>query len=235
MAKPSAPHPSPKTAPVRQKRLSPEQRREDFIRKATSLFAEEGFEVGTRELARKLGVTQPLLYRYFPSKEQLIREVYNRVYLERWNSDWDEWLGDRSRPIRERLLLFYMSYTDTIFTRDWIRIYLFSGLKGAEVNKWYVKIIETRVLKRIIEEYRAEAGLPEQEASLGELELAWMLHGGIFYYGVRKHIYGSSVLEDKQRTITNALDVFLEGIARVFGTSVKTRPTTIRRVAPAEL
>jgi len=77
--------------------------------------------------------------------------------------------------------------------------------------------------------------LPEQEASLGELELAWMLHGGIFYYGVRKHIYGSSVLEDKQRTITNALDVFLEGIARVFGTSVKTRPTTIRRVAPAEL
>ena len=40
-------------ASSKQRRLSPVQRREDFIRKATSLFAEEGFDAGTRELARK--------------------------------------------------------------------------------------------------------------------------------------------------------------------------------------
>jgi hypothetical protein len=37
---------------------------------------------GTRDLARRLGVTQPLLYRYFPSKDDLIKEVYRTVYLE---------------------------------------------------------------------------------------------------------------------------------------------------------
>ena len=48
---------------TKQKRLSPEDRRKEFIRKATEFFADEGFNGGTRELARRLGVTQPLLYR----------------------------------------------------------------------------------------------------------------------------------------------------------------------------
>ncbi len=221
-------------ASSKHRRLSPAQRREDFIRKATTLFAEEGFDAGTRELARKLGVTQPLLYRYFPSKDDLIREVYKRVYLDRWQPEWDDMLGDRTRPIRERLQHFYDAYTDAIFDRDWIRIYLFSGLKGAAINKWYVSIVETRILTRIIEEYRNEAGLPAQEPAAAELELAWLLHGGIFYYGVRKHIYDSPVLEQKNRAISNALDVFLEGIASVFGTAVKTRSTAIRKVSGPE-
>jgi AcrR family transcriptional regulator len=208
----------------KQKRLSPEDRRADFLRKAAAFFAEEGFDGGTRELAKKLGVTQPLLYRYFPSKEELIKEVYRTVYLERWKPEWDDLLGDRSRPIRSRLQSFYEAYTDAIFTQEWMRIYLYSGLKGLEINRLYVGLLHERVLVRIIEEYRHEAGLPAQDhPSQAELELAWMLQGGIFYYGVRKLIYQSPVLEDKSRMISNALDVFLEGISRVFGTAVRIR------------
>jgi AcrR family transcriptional regulator len=214
----------------KQKRRSPEARREEFIRKAAEFFAEEGFGGGTRELAGKLGVTQPLLYRYFPSKDELIQAVYRSVYLDRWKPEWDELLGDRSKPIRLRLQQFYEAYTDAIFTREWIRIYLFSGLKGVEINRWYVGVVESRILNRIVEEYRHEAGLPALKTPPpAELELAWVLHGGIFYYGVRKYIYNSPVLEDKSRVISNALDVFLEGIARVFGTTVKARNTAVRR------
>src|SRR5262245_5322828 len=126
----------------RQKRLSPDERRRDIIDKAAEFFAEEGFEGGTRELAAKLGVTQPLLYRYFPSKDDLIREVYRSVFLERWNPDWDKLLGDRSRSIRSRLEGFYRSYTDTIFNRQWLRIYLFSGLKGVGLNRWYIEVVQ---------------------------------------------------------------------------------------------
>jgi AcrR family transcriptional regulator len=212
------------TPPAPRRRFSPEERRQDFIRKAAEFFAERGFDGGTRDLARKLGVTQPLLYRYFPNKEELIKEVYRTVYLDRWKPEWQEILADRSIPIRVRLERFYRLYTDAIFTREWMRIYLFSGLKGLEINRWYVGFVEDRVLARIIEEYRHEAGLPPQDRPApAELELAWTLHGGIFYYGVRKHIYGSPVLEDKERVIANALDVFLEGISRIFGTAVKVR------------
>ena len=48
------------TLSAARRRFSPEERRQDFIRKAAEFFSERGFDGGTRELARKLGVTQPL-------------------------------------------------------------------------------------------------------------------------------------------------------------------------------
>jgi len=73
---------SPKRADAKQRRRSPDERRKEFVAKATEFFSEEGFGGGTRALARRLGVTQPLLYRYFPSKDDLIKEVYRTVYLD---------------------------------------------------------------------------------------------------------------------------------------------------------
>lgn len=236
-APPDTPRTKPSASPARarKKRLSPEERRGDFIRKAAEFFAEEGFDGGTRELAAKLGVTQPLLYRYFPSKDDLIREVFRSVFLDRWNADWDTLLGDRDLPIRTRLESFYRSYTDAIFSREWLRIYLFAGLKGLSLNSAYVEAVQEKILTRIIVEYRHEAGLPPMdEPEPAELELAWHLHGGIFYYGVRKHIYGLTVLENKDRVIANALDVFLEGISRLFGTPVKMRSAYGRRTVVQE-
>ncbi|WP_244436561.1 TetR/AcrR family transcriptional regulator [Afipia sp. OHSU_I-C6] len=151
--------PSPSVARVKQKRLSPEDRRQEFVRKATEFFSEEGFNGGTRELARRLGVTQPLLYRYFPSKEELIKEVYRKVYLEPLDTGWEKLLTNRSRPIRERLVQFYETYTNVIFSRKWLRIYLFSGLKGLDINRWYVGVVRDKILTRIIKEVRFEAGL----------------------------------------------------------------------------
>ena len=224
-----------KASAPKQKRLSPEDRKRDFIQKAAELFAEEGFGGGTRELARKLGVTQPLLYRYFPSKEDLIEAVYRSVFLDRWNPEWDTLLADRSVPIRTRLELFYCSYTDAIFSREWMRIYFFAGLKGLDLNRRYIEIVQDRILTRIIEEYRHEAGLPpQQKPTAAEMELVWLLQGGIFYYGVRKHLYGLAVHEDKDRVIANALDVFLEGISRLFVTSVKMRSADGRRAVGQE-
>src|ERR1035438_5630886 len=106
-----------KRARSKQKRLSPDDRRKEFVVKATEFFSEEGFGGGTRDLAPRLGVTQPLLYRYFPSKDDLIKEVYRTVYLEPLETGWEKLLADRSRPIRDRLQEFYNNYTKGIFTR----------------------------------------------------------------------------------------------------------------------
>ena len=84
-----------KRARTKQRRLSPDDRRKEFVAKATEFFAEEGFGGGTRALARRLGVTQPLLYRYFPSKDDLIKEVYRTVYLEPLDTGWERLLTDR--------------------------------------------------------------------------------------------------------------------------------------------
>jgi AcrR family transcriptional regulator len=213
-------------ARIKQKRLSPDDRRKEFVSKATEFFAEEGFGGGTRALARKLGVTQPLLYRYFPSKDDLIKEVYRTVYLEPFDTSWEKLLADRSRPIRQRLQEFYDGYTKVIFTRKWLRIYLYSGLKGLDINRWYVGVVRDKILSRIIRECRHEAGLPaEIRPTAAEIEMAWVFHSGIFYYGVRKYIYDSPVLEDKEQMIADAVEAFLAGFARVFGAaSVRRAP-----------
>src|SRR5271154_2829441 len=205
----------------KQKRLSPDDRRREFVAKATEFFSEEGFGGGTRDLARRLGVTQPLLYRYFPSKDDLIKEVYRTVYLEPLDTGWEKLWAARSRRIRDRLQEFYNAYTTVIFTRKLLRIYLYSGLKGIDINRWYVGVVRDKILTRIIRECRHEAGLPTHgKPTASELEMAWVFHGGIFYYGVRKYIYESPVLEDKEQVICDALDVFLAGFERVFGTTV---------------
>jgi AcrR family transcriptional regulator len=211
----------PKRARAKQKRLSPDDRRKEFVAKATEFFSEEGFGGGTRDLARRLGVTQPLLYRYFPSKDDLIKEVYRTVYLEPFDAGWEKLLTDRTRPLRDRLQEFYQAYTDVIFTRKWLRIYFYAGLKGLDINRWYIGVVEDKILSRIVSECRHEAGLPEQgKATASELEMAWVLQSGIFYYGVRKYIFESPVLEDKRQVINDALDVFLTGFERVFTSAV---------------
>jgi AcrR family transcriptional regulator len=218
-----------KRARTKQRRLSPDDRRKEFVAKATEFFAEEGFGGGTRALARRLGVTQPLLYRYFPSKDDLIKEVYRTVYLEPFGDGWEKLLGDRSRPLAERLKEFYDAYTGVIFSRKWLRIYFYSGLKGLELNRSYVGIVRDKILTRIIRECRHEAGLAAQaKPSAAELEMAWVFHSGIFYYGVRKFVYEAPVLESKEQMISDAVDAFIAGFAHVFGAKEEARKVAVK-------
>lgn len=220
-------------APVRRRRLPPSERREEILGKAVELFAEHGFESSTRELARQLGITQPLLFRYFPSKEDLIHEVYKTIYLDRWKLEWDLLLCDRSRPLDDRLCAFYDSYTDAIFTREWMRIYLFSGLRGADINRWYIDLLEERILARIVREYRWLAGLDDEvNPTPEELELAWALHGGIFYIGVREHIYGLTPAENRGTVIANTVRAFDLGFRAYFSGSGHPSPARPSDIAP---
>lgn len=203
---------TPESKPKR-RRLSSEDRRQDILDKAIVIFAERGLSGSTRDLARELGVTQPLLYRYFPSKRALVEEVYETVFLQRWNPDWEEALSDRTRPLRDRLLGFYASYTETVFQPDWMRIYFHSGLAGDEINRTYVARVEKRLLNRIVAEFKAEHGQPETAPTMGEVEMVWIMHAGIFYHGVRKVVFEASVHPDKSVVIRNAVDIFLSGMA----------------------
>jgi AcrR family transcriptional regulator len=134
---------------VKQRRLSPDDRRREIVAKATEFFSEEGFGGGTRALARRLGVTQPPLSRYLPSTDDLIKEVYRTVYLDPLETGWEKLLSDHARPLRDRLQEFYVAYTDAIFTRKWLRIYLYAGLKGLDINRWYVGMVKVKILTRI--------------------------------------------------------------------------------------
>ena len=151
-------------------------RRRVLIEEAFAYFAEVGLSGSTRGLAKRVGITQPLLYRYFPTKESLIEAVYDLVYVNRWRPEWTQILTDRTIKLQDRLNFFYKSYTDIVLTREWLRIYLFAGLNGAELNKWCIGLLEDRIFKPIYRELYAELHAPlppEYQPSAEEVELIW--------------------------------------------------------------
>jgi AcrR family transcriptional regulator len=68
---------------VGKKRMTAEERKRAIVKAALPLFARQGFaETTTRELARAAKVSEPLLYRHFPSKEALYTEIQNHSCRE---------------------------------------------------------------------------------------------------------------------------------------------------------
>ena len=197
------------------RRLSASDREQQIVKEAISFFAEVGFAGQTRELAQRLGITQPLLYKYFPTKQDLIERVFDEVYINRIDPSWYSLLRDRSRSLHDRLCEFYRKYSEATYRYEWIRIYMFSGLRGEGLNRRYIQVVEEKLLKPICAELRDYCGLPSvQEKPITELELeqVWVLHGGLFYYAVRKHIYHSKVKEDFSAVVSQGVTTMLEGL-----------------------
>jgi AcrR family transcriptional regulator len=199
----------------RRRRLDPKEREQLIVDGAIRFFAEVGFEGQTRELAKRLGITQPLLYRYFPSKEQLIERVYQEVYLKRWQPHWERLISDRSRSLEARLVQFYREYTRVIFNYEWVRIFMFAGLKGVNINERYLAIVRDKLFIPLCTELREVAGLPDTEQvplTEEEIELATTLHGGIYYTAIRKWIYHLPIPEDLDDHVERVVHTFLCGV-----------------------
>jgi AcrR family transcriptional regulator len=200
------------------RRLRSADRRRQILEGAISFFAEHGFDGGTRDLAKKIGVTQPLIYNYFPTKEDLIREVYQSVYVGRWRSEWNDLISDANISLKERLVDFYIDFAEVIYSADWLRIYLFSGLKSLPINSMWISFVEEHLIRRICLEIRKENGFPGTsgaEITPTEIEAFWLFHSGIFYYGVRREVYRSPVHLPVRRFIETSVDAMLVAMPAV--------------------
>lgn len=81
-----------------------------ILQAATSCFAEKGLQATTtREIARRAGVTQPLIHHYFGSKDELIDAVLAAAvsdYREVQADQWELPLGDPRFFTRGLVVLF---------------------------------------------------------------------------------------------------------------------------------
>jgi AcrR family transcriptional regulator len=193
------------------RRKSPERRRAEILLESITFFSEHGFAGSTHDLAKQIGITQPLLFRYFQSKEDLTEAVYDAVFNERWQQDWPDWIRDRTQPLRERLKRFYHSYLKTVFNRDWMRLYIYAGLSDIVINRRYLMRLEREILLPLCSELRSEFKMPSPETlpiTNDELDFVWSFHGGIFYHGIRRCAFGTSTDHDLSEQL---LEVLIDG------------------------
>ncbi|KAB2912629.1 MAG: TetR/AcrR family transcriptional regulator [Hyphomicrobiaceae bacterium] len=210
----------------RRKNLRSADREKVILEAAIGFFAEHGFGGQTRELAKRIGITHSAIYRHFPSKEALIERVYEHVYLSRWQDHWATLIKDRSRPLEARLAQFYREYAERIFNYEWVRIFVFSGMKSFDITSRYLAIVAERIIVPAVIEARKELGLPPPARvpiTERERELFWGLHGRIFYIAIRKFVYGTPVPDKLDDVIADATHEFMAGAPHVLRRIVKTK------------
>jgi AcrR family transcriptional regulator len=88
-------------------------RREQLLCVALDIFAEKGFRGSTiRDIARAAGITEGLIYHYFPSKSALLREVIERNTLT--PAILEIIAGLKEVKVREALLLISRRYFELL-------------------------------------------------------------------------------------------------------------------------
>ena len=200
----------PKPVRKRAKRGTGEQR---IVDAAKIFFADHGFRGSTRELAWQLGVTQALIYKYFPSKQALIDRVFQSVFIDNWDAGVTERLQAPLPPLDQRLTAFYQAFARRS-TPVSTRLFMRANLDDQRLAERYTFALNERILTPVIVALRREAGLPtlaKKPLLRAERELAMTLHSAIVHLGLRKHIYNSPLPDNLDDHVALYVESFLAG------------------------
>ncbi len=190
-------------------------RRAQILSHAAEFFAEFGLTAQTRALAAVCGISQRLLYRFFPNKSALIEEIYKTEIAGPFKAVWFADLCNRSRPVEERLNDFYREYYEQVLTRRWLRLFLYASLADVGMAPAYSSAIVTHIIEVILQESAHELGLalPQDKALCHEL--GWALHGAISHLAIRRRIYSNINPSQITAVIPMYVRVFLAGLQSV--------------------
>ena len=176
--------------------MSTGDRRRQIIDGAIKFFAQHGLDGQLRQMTKELGITHALLYHYFPTKDALIKQVYEDVFESRWKPEWEDLLDDKKRSPKEKLIAFYTDYSATFLTQDFVRILIFSGLSDRSISNRFMGMLREHLIPRLIRETRKHCHRQTRtKPSNRELELLMGLHGGIFYIAMRRWVYGQAIYD----------------------------------------
>jgi AcrR family transcriptional regulator len=210
----------PSPSQITRTRMLPQDRERHIIDHAMRFFAEQGLDGHTRELAQRLGITQSLIYCYFPSKDALIERVYERCWQEFWNPDWPDWISDRRQPLEHRLSRFFHDYSRVVYNYVWVRLFAFSGLNGRSYHSRFVDRNREQIYPRIAGELRHDFGLPsleEMPLTVFEGELIWSVQATAFQVGQRKWLFDLPVPFEIEAVVEARMRAFLNSAPQQIG------------------
>jgi AcrR family transcriptional regulator len=168
---------------------------------ATTLFYEEGIQVGINRVIARAEVTPNTLYRHFGSKDKLVAAA-----LEQWSVDWLQWLRDRVERLDEqpegRLAAFWNALDQWIASEGFRGSFVVNaatGLCGNLDHPAQAVIIEHRAaLRRLLEELAESTGAHEPSCLAAELQV--LLDGAVAMAAVDRR----PAVVDDARALANA-------------------------------
>jgi len=201
---------------TQKKRLPAEERKDQIVRVAKALFVKKGFKgTTTREIARKAGISEAVIYKYFAHKEDLYKAIIDSecddsMGRSRLFSDLE---GKSGRELFNSLAVFLLRE----HSRDQMlmRLLMRSALEQQDLSGVFIRTKGLELIEFLEKNIKAlvEEGV-FKEVNPGLAARAFL--GMVLHYVISQEIYGlkkyySFSIEETARTF---VDIFFDGISR---------------------
>ncbi|MBI2686164.1 MAG: TetR/AcrR family transcriptional regulator [Acidobacteria bacterium] len=200
---------------MRAPKLSRADRRKAIVDTAAQLFAEVGFRGGTtRELARRVGVTEPVLYEHFQTK----RDLYSAIIDD---SSVDDFAEARLRLERKAAECnprdFFKYFANSVAEHfsanpNYLRLILFSALEKHDLAELcferHAKVAH-QIVTNFIKGHIKTGAFRKTDAALA----ARAFMGMVMHYMIFDQHFGFKLLRSsRKRSIDAMVDIFLSGL-----------------------
>ena len=195
-------------------RMTAEDRRGQILRGAMDLFAEKGFRgATTREIARHLGISEALMFKYFPSKEAL----YRAIIQKRTDGSEEMFFPKEAVQAKDDRQVF-RSIASNLLARNtedptFMRLILYSALEGHELSRIF---FETHVMgrTRLLAEYIRQRIKEKAFKPVPPLLAARAFMGMIIHCVQFREIYGMKnfLKFSQKKAVQTFVDTFLNGL-----------------------
>ena len=212
-----------------------QQRKRQILSAALSCFAEEGYHATTnRKIACRAGITEGLIYHYFPNKKALLSEIIEANFqrdcspLYRFLSGWEEQKSKKKTPPDpEKFPVFLQDLGKTLLdsmdqNKDFHRIIVSEfRLLEEEGEPLYPKLLMELSIQRIVSLFEWWNGSLLLE-SFSPSRDVWFFTGPIFAF-----FHFQEILSGKKVFPIDRTD-FLEGLITHFLKGIGCQKTTSR-------
>ncbi len=192
------------------KRKDPSIRREEFIKVATELFKEKGYEgVSVRNVLAVVGdksASPSVFYYYFESKDDLYHACIE-VMVDRYIEDLRHQFSIKYRTLEDWIL-----YNNT-FMRDYLIQYLTSDstrriVDGSGMSYSFILNRRYKITQRVAEFWIESLSYTEEFSQCEVWGLAHFLSGGIGEM-MYSYLMGEGKSEERARQLVNAMIKFV--------------------------
>lgn len=207
---PLAQRPSPR------RRLSAEERRETIELAATEVFAQRGYDgASIDEIARLSGISAPVLYDHFASKQELHRRLLERHFAE-LRAVWRAHLPTEE-PLERQIAGAFDAWFSYVESHPYAWRMLFRDTTGDPSIRAMHAQVAAESRKALLPLLSREAGL-ERLGDLGEegLAMVWevlrgVLQGLAIWWSEHRHVQRSEVVATAMNAIWVGFERVLEG------------------------
>jgi len=204
-----------KKSPRLPSRTSGPERQAGLIGAAASLFAANGFKgTTTKEIAKAAGVSEALLFKYFPTK----RALYAAILAEKAQySELRDAVEEAAKKQDDtRLFTLLASYrirkgTDPTM----LRLLLFSGLEGHELSDMFFQR-QYRTFHDLLAKYIGKRIEDGAFRPVDPLLAARAFFGIIIHHRLLHDIFGLPMHRSYEDTVAEYVSLFLGGLLQPF-------------------